>query len=322
VKPQPSTLNNVGYVTEQSPDEAREAVDKLLTEQGWTPYGRNLGTTKYKQNAVELSANIITMQAPDNRVMIWYSASQMSAELPAPPQATDVEYTDSMTPPKQLLFETAAKREELYQFYRDTLAKEGWKPTTEQPITDRYKSFMIFRNKAKDLMELETDNPEGGKIRGTLKHQSAAELAEIERQIEADRPRREAAAKKEREEQEAKRAKLEQDRKDKEAAEKAKRRVVVAVPAGAKDLKFDADEIKFGVAPGKARAAAEAIAKQFRDAGWKPRGESKPDIVGTYHFEKDDQSIHIIYQDPRSSPPEVRVTGFRVDFEEPNEGKK
>ena len=129
--------------------------------------------------------------------MIHYRTMQMSADLPAPLQAIDATYTDYLTPPKQLLFETSASRDELYQFYRETLSKDGWKPTTEQPITDRYKAFMIFRNPAKDLLELETRNPENGNIRGTLRHQSAEELAEVERQLEADRPRREAELKKE-----------------------------------------------------------------------------------------------------------------------------
>jgi hypothetical protein len=240
----------------------------------------------------------------------------MSADLPAPPKAVDVTYTDHLSPPKQLIFETAAGRDEIYQFYRDTLAKEGWQSTSEKPITDEYKAFMIFRNQAKDLLELETRNPENGTIDGTLKHQSAAEVAEIERQIELNRPRIQAELKKKREEEEAKTAKREQDRKDKEAAEKARRRVVVAPPADAKDLKFEADEIKFGVPRGKARAAAEAIAKQLRDAGWKDEKPPTAKDAGSYNFKKDDQSIHIIYLDPGVIPPEVRVSGFRVDFQQ------
>jgi hypothetical protein len=156
-------------------------------------------------------------------------------------------------------------------------------------------------------------------------------LAEIKRKIEADRPRREAEEKKRRDDEEAKKAKeeakkakIEQNRKDKEAAEKARRRVVVAVPAEAKDLKFDAEAIKFGVAKGKARAAAENIAKQLRAAGWKDDNPPKEAILGTYTLKKDDQSIYIHYADPdpRIAPPEVRVSGFRVNFEKAEDAKK
>ena len=181
---------------------------------------------------------------------------------------------------------------------------------------------MIFRNKAKDLMELETRIPEGGKIRGTLKHQSAAEVAEIERRIEAERPRIEAELKKKRDEQQAKKAKREQDRKEKAAAEKARRRVFVSVPAEANNLKFDADGIKFGVARGKARAAAAAIAGQFRDAGWKDDEPPNDNVGGSFHFKKGDQSINIIYLDPGVIPAEVTVSGFNVDFEKADDAKK
>jgi hypothetical protein len=317
-----SGATSVMYTTELSSEVATEAVRKLLTEQGWTPYGDNISTKNYKQNAILLSANVITRQAPDNRIMISYLASLMSADLPAPPQALDVTYTDYMSPPKQLLFETAAARDELYQFYRDTLAKEGWEPTIDKPITDQYKAFMIFRNKAKDLMELETENPQQGKIRGTLKHQSAAEVAEIKRQIELDRPRREAELKRKLKEEVDKKAQREQVERDKEAAEKERRRVVVELPGDAKDVKFEPDAIKFTVGNGKAKAAADAIAKQIRNRGWKEGKVPTDPTAGSYKFERDDQSVYIFYLETRSVPSEVRVTGFRVDFEKAAAEKK
>ncbi|MEX2140190.1 MAG: hypothetical protein WD894_13070 [Pirellulales bacterium] len=321
-KPEHSTPTSVGYFTEQSPDEAREAVHKLLTEQGWTPYGQDLSTKKYKQNAIELSAYVYAIPAFDKKTMIRYSTSQMSADLPAPPQALDVTYTDYMSPPKQLLFETAAARDELYEFYRDTLAKEGWQPTTEKPITDQYKAFMIFRNKAKDLMELETENPQEGKIRGTLKHQSAAELAEIERLIELDRPRREAELKRKLKEEADEKARLEQEKRDKEAAEKARRRVVVELPADAKAVTFKAGEIKFSVPLGKAKTAAEAIGKPLRDNGWKERNYATSTTAGTLDYRRDGQSVNISYSDTQFLGTEVIISGFRVDFERGAAGKK
>ena len=150
-------------------------------------------------------------------------------------------YTDHISPPKQLIFETSATRDEIYQFYRDTLGRDGWEPTTEKPITGEYKAFMIFRNKAKDLMELETENPQQGRIRGFLKHQSAAEVAHND----AARSRLKAEGKKERDAEAAKEAQREKERKDKKAAEQARRRVVLAAPGDAKGLKFEADGIKF-----------------------------------------------------------------------------
>ncbi len=316
-----SNLRSVGYLTEMPIEEATEAIGKLLAEQGWTPYGDDIGVKTYKQNAIELKVSISAMpELPEKpelkgKNMISFFPTLMSADLPAPPQPLDVTYTDHMSPPKQLMFETEAARDEIYQFYRDRLAKDGWEPTTEKPIADRYKAFMIFRNKAKDLMEVETENPREGKIRGKVKHQSAAELAEIERLIELDRPRREAEAKKQREENEAKKAKIEQDRKEKEVAEKARRRVVVELPANAKGVTFEAEEIKFNVPLGKAKAAAEAIGKQIRENGWKERNYAESTTAGSLHYDRDDQSVTISYSDTKFLGTDVRISGFRVDFE-------
>jgi hypothetical protein len=323
-----STPPNVGYLTEMPIEEVVAAVDKLLTEQGWTPYGDNIGTKVYKQNAIELKASISAMpDLPDKpelkgKNMISFFSGLMSADLPAPPQPLDVTYTDYMSPPKQLLFESAAAREEIYQFYRDTLAKDGWEPTTEKPITDKYKAFMIFRNKAKDLLELETENPQQGKIRGKLRHQSAAELAEIERQIELDRPRREAELKRKSKEEADRKAQIEQEKRDEEAAEKLRRRVVVSLPADAKQVTFEAEEIEFTLARGKAKGAADNLGKQFRDSGWKERSRGTEAITGTHLYAKDGQSITITYIDSPILGTEVRVSGFRVDFEKAAAGKK
>ena len=43
---------------------------------------------------------------------------------------------------------------------------------------------------------------------------------------------------------------------------------------------------------------------------------------GSFSFERDDQSVRILFIEPPASPPEVRVSGFRVDFERADEAKK
>ena len=159
-KVQPSSSpSSISYLTDKSSEETAAAVEKLLVEQGWTPYGQDVGMKKYKQNAIELMASIAP--GPGGQTVLSFHQNQMSADLPAPLRAVDVTYTDHMSPPKQLMFETAATRDELYQFYRDTLAKDGWEPTSEQPITDRYEAFMVFRNAEKDLLHLETRHAGG-----------------------------------------------------------------------------------------------------------------------------------------------------------------
>jgi hypothetical protein len=318
-----SQLGNIGYLTDMSTEEATDAVGKLLAEQGWVPYGDNIGMRMYKQNAIEIKVSISEMPTMKDKRMISIFPSLLSADLPAPAQPLSVAYTDHISPPKQLIFESSAAHEDLYKAYGETLAKAGWKPTTDNPIKDDRKWFMIFRNAAKDLLELETyDEQSEKKISGTLKHQSAEEVAEIERQIELDRPRREAELKRKLKEEADQKAQAEKDKSDREAAEKAERRVVVAVPAGASDVKFDADGIEFKVPQGKAMAAADAIAKQLSVAGWKERTAAKEKTAGTLLYDRESQSVTITYVDAPVVGAEVSVSGFRVDFEKPAAAEK
>ena len=56
--------------------------------------------------------------------MISYTSELMSADLPAPPDADELQYADST---KELRFETAGTKDSVVDFYKTTLAKDGWK---------------------------------------------------------------------------------------------------------------------------------------------------------------------------------------------------
>ncbi|MEX2140191.1 MAG: hypothetical protein WD894_13075 [Pirellulales bacterium] len=321
----PSSPTSVSYVTEKSPAETAEAVHKLLTAQGWEPYDDLADMDTYKQNAIQLHARAVSAATQNGKTMLSYNARQMSADLPAPPKPLRVSYSEYSVTPKELTFETAASLEELYQFYRDKLAQAGWKATTDNPITDESKAFIVFRNPAKEMLTLET-RQYADKINGTLQHQSVDELAEIERLIELDRPRLEKELAETRKKEEAENRKKE-ELAEKKRQEDEKRRVKVAiiVPADAKAVKFEADQIGFQVPRGKARAAADVIRKRIRDAGWKEKKIIEEPVTGSYTFENnefDDQRITLTYVDPGVFPAEVMVAGFGVGFEKAAAGKK
>ena len=166
------------------------------------------------------------------------------------------------------------------------------------------KPTMIFRNPAKEMLTLAISGVLGGKLLVSVRFQSAAEIAELDRRIKEEAPKLRAAA-------EAKAAK--------EAAELAERskvpKVAVTLPADAKDVKQTKDEIKFTVGKGKAKAAVESFRKQFRDAGWKEDVASLERMAGTLSFSKDDQHVTITYSDTGFMPTEVSVSAMRAELE-------
>ena len=93
-------------------------------------------------------------------------------------------------------------------------------------------------------------------------------------------------------------------------------KVAVTLPADAKDVKQTNDSIKFTLGKGKAKAAVEALRKQFRDAGWKEGHASMEKMAGTILFSKEDgPSLNITYSDTGFMPTEVSVSAFRAELE-------
>ena len=163
---------------------------------------------------------------------------------------------------------------------------------------------MIFRNPGKDMLTLAVPyNCGGGRLGVSVRFQSAAEIAELDRRLKEIAPKLRAAA----EAKEAKEAK--------EAAELAEKnkvpKVAVTLPANAKDVKQTNDSIKFTLGKGKAKAAIESLRGQFRDAGWKDEHASMEAMAGTLAFSKEDgQTITITYTDTGFMPTEVTLVGF------------
>ena len=144
-----------------------------------------------------------------------------------------------------------------------------------------------------------------GKLGVSVRFQSAAEIAELDRKIKEEGPKIRAAA-------EAQAAK--------EAAELAERnnvpKIAVTLPTDAKDVKQSKDEIKFTIGKGKAKAAVESLRTQFRDAGWKEDVASLERIAGTLLMSKEGgPSLTITYSDTGFMPSEVSVSAMRAELE-------
>src|SRR5438094_10071366 len=278
-----------------------DAIRSLFVAQGWVPYGTAGDSDYFKQNAILATATVSSAPARGGKTMIQYSNQLISADIPAPPNVEDLRYVDE---PPELTFATA-NQDAIVDFYRKTLAAAGWQSTLDHMVDVDEKPTMIFRNPAKDMLTLSITGVLGGKLLGSVRFQSAAEIAELDRRIKEEAPRLRAAA-------EAKAAK--------EAAELTERnkvpKVAVTLPADAKDVKQTKDEIKFAVGKGKAKAAVESLRTQFGDAGWKEDVASLERMAGTILLSKEDgKSVNITYSDTGFMPSEVSVSAMRVEFE-------
>ena len=170
---------SVGFVTDMPVEQAMQECRKLLLAKGWQPYGSASETLILKQNAVRLTARVAAAPAQAGKTMVSYSAVLMSADLPAPSDAIGVQYSDQTA---ELMFDTAATPGEVFDFYRQTLGKAGWKATTDQPIKNDGQEMLIFRNPSHDLLTLQIYAVDA-KTRVKVKHQTAAEIAELDRQL-------------------------------------------------------------------------------------------------------------------------------------------
>jgi hypothetical protein len=289
------------YETDAAVPGTADAIRNLFVAQGWVLYGKAGDSDFFKQNANLATATVSSASARGGKTMIQYSNQLISADIPAPPDVEDLRYVDE---PPELTFATT-NQDAIVDFYKKTLASAGWKSTMDKMVDVDEKPTMIFRNPAKEMITLSMPyDYGGGKLGGSVRFQSAKEIAELDRRIKEEAPKLRAEA-------EAKAAK--------EAAELAERnkvpKVAVTLPANAKEVKQSKDEIKFTVGKGKARAAVESLRTQFRDAGWEEKVASLERMAGTLLLSKEDQSVTITYSDTGFMPSEVSLSAMRAELE-------
>ena len=293
------------YSTDAAVPATADAIRNLFVAQGWVPYGKAGDSDYFKQNAILVTSTVSSAPAQGGKTMIQYSNQLISSDIPAPQGVDDLRYVDE---PPELTFATA-NQDVVVEFYRKALSAAGWKSTMDKMIDVDGKPTMIFRNPAKEMITLSVPYDYGsGKLGVSVRFQSAAEIAELDRRIKEEAPKLRALA-------EAKAAK-----EAKEAAELAERnkvpKVAVTLPADAKDVKQTNDSIKFTVGKGKAKAAVESLRTQFRDAGWKEDVASLAGMAGTVLLSKEDgQSVTISYSDTGFMPTEVSVSAMRAELE-------
>ena len=268
------------------PAEAAAATRKLLIDAGWESFGSqnnppDTEMLKFKRNAMQLSVFISASPVEKGTSGLMYSATVLSADISAPANAEKLIYADRF---KTLEFETSDDHETVAKFYRQRLAKQGWKPTTEQLIKqeDEYRrpfATQVFRNDAKDIFTLILDAKEG-KSRAKLTHLTGVEVAAIEkRQKEAV-------------------MKLVAQNKAAEAAQKAKPKTLPK-----SDL---ADDIE--------KAAADAIAEALKGIPSKNSPAAGNDKAKTKETAKDKDAVSVPIPDNAKKVSQTSGNVLQVKF--------
>jgi len=280
------------YTTDATVAKTVDACRRLLIASGWQPYGTAGDTLFFKQNAIRLSASIMSAPAQGGRTAVSFSAEQLSADVPAPAETVQLQYSDST---KQVLFDTKSTEDDVIAYYRKTLGGAGWKATTDNTLKIDWKDVLIFRNPAKDMLTLEMYFvKDENALRVTVQHQSAAEVAAMQKELDEQA----AAAKKKKEQEE----------------NTPLPTIAITLPPGAELTESGKTRLEFTVATGKGKTVAEAIRKRLKDSRWKEEVLTADAAVGEITFTKDQQEITLSYVDPGFIPAAFTIRGTRVEL--------
>ncbi|HWL10348.1 MAG TPA: hypothetical protein VNQ76_18230, partial [Planctomicrobium sp.] len=274
-------------VTTTPVDKTVSELTALLVKQGWTPFGSAGPQYFFKQNAVRLGVMVSAAPAQGGQTSINLSSSMMSADLPVPSEVEDLRYAEVT---RTVDFLTSLSEEDLQKFYRSKLAEQGWQATTERPIESDFRKETFFVNPAKELLTLETRATDG-KLRTSLKLETAAQVAELNKRAKA-------AAEK-----------------AKAAMEKPANKVTISIPSGIDKESSSAKRIELKAKTGDGKQISEEIRKSLEADGWKSKSTIDLKETGTIEFEKEGQKLLLLYVDPGFIPAEITLTGIGVELE-------
>jgi hypothetical protein len=280
-------------------DETRKQIAGMLADARWEPLGDAGGSIYVRKDGVKLLVNVQSAPGFDGDTSIQIMTEQLSYDLPLPSGASGVQYSDAIG---SLRFDRVGPTDEVVDFYLAALGRAGWEATTEDPIKIGFRDHMIFRNAAKEMLELEMHTVDE-MTRVALTFTGAEEVAA------ADQRARELAA----------------AMKSKAEAEKVVPDVSVRLPSSAKVAKKDEQQIDFAVKNGRGREFARALTKSLEADGWKATVNVAEAVAGDIDFEKDGKRLQLSYTDTGFLAPEVSLSVFgkgKLVVVSPAEGAK
>lgn len=274
------------YQTDAKPDAVASELKKALTKQGWRDFGEVIGSFYLRKNAVKLMVSVNEAPGLGGKTAIQFSTEQLSVVLPLPEKFEGVQYDDGLT---RLMFDSSQSQDELFAFYKSTLGKAEWKPTTEKPVRIDFSDLLIFRNPKKELIEVSMYDVEG-KMRTKIVFQTAAKVEELDRL-----------------------AKVAVDEAKKKREMEANAPVPVAklkLPKGLKVSEKKDQSLEATAAAGQAKKIIQGWLKELEKDGWKVETVVAEDAVGKYELTKEKIELHLDYVDPGFIPAEVSISVF------------
>jgi len=263
-------------------DQARAGSAKALAAAGWVPYGESGPVQYYKKGKVRAQVMIGSTPPPENKTMLTYMAEAMSADLPAPAGATELQYTD-----KRLGFFTAQSPDEVDAAYRKLLAPGGWFSKMEKPEKFDLDYVVIYRHPTEGKIELAM-RPGQEKLHVTATYQT-------QREVDAEEARA------------AKQGKVLKEKLAAQANAPAPE-VTIALPKATTKHFAIKDGLALNLTAGTAMAGAQAISTGLQAQGWKaatPSGLAKE--TGMIDLTRDDLRISLVYMDPGMIPAEITI---------------
>jgi len=280
---------SIAYLGDDSVDATKTSCREMLVAAGWEPYGVAGDSLMFRRQTTRLTAFISSAPAQGGKTMAQFSSELLSAEIPAIPGATNIQYSDN---PRQLFLDSGKSMAEVVEYYRAKFAETGWKPTTDSLIKISIYDVMIFRSPAEEMLELQLHEFEG-QARALIRYRTAAEVAELD-----------ALAKQEAE-------KASRRKGEKPLAEK----LAIAIPGEAIKVKVEPKSISFQVPTGKAQGVVDRWRKEFIKDGWKEDGGSLQAMAGAVSLSKGSPSLTISYTDVGFLPAEVTLDASGIELQ-------
>jgi hypothetical protein len=276
------------YTAEAALPATVEECEKLLLADGWTSYGMEGDVRVYKKNAMAVKVWVSVAPAQGNKTSIQYSAQQMSEDVPMMPGAEGFRDLDSSN---KFEFTTAQEPAAVEAFYRKAFTDMGWEATMDKTIEINGKDVVIFRNAAKNLVELQMQKGPGNnaKLNVAIWYQTKAQVDEVDKKAKA----------------------LAEAHVAKMKAELEKPNVSISLPAGAVLISQSKNEIKLTVPFGMAKPAVEEWDKQLHETGWLVANGT----TGRWDMKREGQMLSIVYTETVGVPAEITITSTGVGLE-------
>jgi hypothetical protein len=323
------------YSIDMKVQDAADKTLKLLLDAGWQPYGYNdvspeLKQFQVKKNAIQIGVMVNVAPAQGNKTAVMYSSSLLAADIPAPANAEQLNFTGQQ---KTLRFESPEDFAGVVGFYEKTLPAQGWKPSGAKMVVGegdfgRPVGSRVFTNAAGDVIDVSLEKSED-KTSAVVKHLSKQEIEAAQKKLLAEN---EAAENEEMKESDGEAGEdyealansviadvLSGNRNKnagkRKAAAEASDAVQIKVPEGTKVNRTSDNVLQIKVGAGKGKKTAEFIQGHLAADGWEAEGDDLEKDSGNLDFKKDNQSITLTYVDTGFTDVMMMLIGIGTELD-------